>query len=118
MPQTGCRCSQRYPIFAPPQAEEENTPFQAQLHTPRAILCGDFNLAPHTPEYTAIQEPFSLPALTDSAQAAINNITDRWQAAWQLVHGQVAHAPTFRLCDHSYGPEPMACDFVFVSDAP
>jgi endonuclease/exonuclease/phosphatase family metal-dependent hydrolase len=33
------------------------------------------------------------------------------------VHGSAPHAPTFRLFDRTYGPEPIACDFVFVSDA-
>ena len=30
--------------------------------------------------------------------------------------GVVPQAPTFRLFDRRYGPEPVACDFVFVSD--
>ncbi|MDM0056968.1 endonuclease/exonuclease/phosphatase family protein [Variovorax fucosicus] len=86
---------------APPQADDSCSPFQAKPHTPHAILCGDFNLAPSEPEYTAIQRPLG-PA--------------RLQDAWPLVHGTAPHAPTFRLFDRSHGPEPMACDFVFVSD--
>ena len=35
--------------------------------------------------------------------------------AWPLAHGRQPHAPTFRVFDRTYGPEPMACDFVFVS---
>jgi len=100
----------------PPQPEEENSPFQARLHTPQAILCGDFNFAPLTPEYTAIQEPFSLLDHTSKALPATNSVTNQWHDAWPLVHGQTPHAPTFRLYDRSYGPEPVACDFVFVSD--
>ena len=103
--------------FAPPQANEENTPFQAKLHTPQAILCGDFNFPPHTPEHTAIQEPFSLPGHTGKALPATNSATDQWHDAWPLVHGKTPHAPTFRLFDRRYGPEPIACDFVFVSGA-
>jgi endonuclease/exonuclease/phosphatase family metal-dependent hydrolase len=34
-----------------------------------------------------------------------------------VLHGDSPHAPTFRLFDRRYGPEPVACDFVFVSDA-
>ena len=34
----------------------------------------------------------------------------------RVLHGDAPHTPTFRLEDHSYGPEPGACDFVFVSD--
>lgn len=101
----------------PPQPEEENSPFQVKLHTTQAILCGDFNLAPQTPEYAAIQEPFSLPAHTNIGSPAIKNIIGQWRDAWPLVHGQTPNPPTFRLFDRSYGPEPIACDFVFVSDA-
>ncbi|MFZ4624269.1 MAG: endonuclease/exonuclease/phosphatase family protein [Rhodoferax sp.] len=103
--------------LTPPQPEEENSPFQAKLHTTQAILCGDFNLVPQTPEYTAIQESFSLPAHASIALLAINRITNQWHDGWPLVHGQTPHAPTFRLFDCSYGPEPIACDFVFVSDS-
>ena len=38
-----------------------------------------------------------------------------FRAAWPLVHGAAPHAPTFRLFDTTYGGDPMACDFVFVS---
>jgi endonuclease/exonuclease/phosphatase family metal-dependent hydrolase len=31
------------------------------------------------------------------------------------VHGSAPRAPTFRVFDHTYGGDPMACDFVFVS---
>ena len=40
-----------------------------------------------------------------------------WRDAWPLVHGSLTHAPTFRLVDRTYGPTPVACDFVFVSDS-
>jgi len=86
---------------APPKVEEDHSPFQAKLHTPHAILCGDFNLSAAEPEYAAIQAPLGGSRLHD---------------AWLLVHGAVPHAPTFRLFDRTYGPEPMACDFAYVSD--
>ena len=38
------------------------------------------------------------------------------QDAWPLVHPERPHDATFRLFDRKYGPDPMACDFVFVSD--
>jgi endonuclease/exonuclease/phosphatase family metal-dependent hydrolase len=86
---------------APPLADDSRSPFQAKAHTPHAILCGDFNLEASEPEYAVIQEPFG---------------TSRLRDAWPQVHGAAAHAPTFRLFDRTYGPEPVACDFVFVSD--
>jgi endonuclease/exonuclease/phosphatase family metal-dependent hydrolase len=89
---------------APPAPDTSNSPFQSKRHTPQAILCGDFNLGPDEPEYAVIQEPFE-------------GATARLRDGWPLVHGSAAHAPTFRLFDRTYGPEPVACDFVFVSDA-
>lgn len=86
---------------APPLDDPGPGPFRAKRHTPHAILCGDFNLDPSEPEYTAVQTPFGNARLHD---------------AWLLVHGATPHAPTFRLFDRTYGPEPLACDFVFVSD--
>jgi endonuclease/exonuclease/phosphatase family metal-dependent hydrolase len=88
---------------APPLVDAGDvSPFGAKPHTPHAILCGDFNLPPGAPEVAAIQAPFGASRLHD---------------AWPLVHGTAPHAPTFRLFDRTYGPDPVACDFVFVSDA-
>ncbi|WP_218508833.1 endonuclease/exonuclease/phosphatase family protein [Variovorax sp. dw_308] len=93
---------------APPKSELEISPFQAKAHTPRAILCGDFNLVvtqpghPVTePEYQALHQPHP---------------HGRLQDAWPLVHGAAPHAPTFRLFDRRYGPTPATFDFVFVTD--
>ena len=104
---------------APPLADEHErgSPFQARTHTPHAILCGDFNFAPDAPEYAVIQEPFWPAAPANAAQAAINSIAPgSLRDAWPLLHGSAPQPPTFRVYDHSDGPEPIACDFVFVSD--
>ena len=87
---------------APPLADDDASPFRAKPHTPHAILCGDFNLPPDAPEVAAIQAPFGASRLHD---------------AWPLVHGTAPHEPTFRLFDRTYGPDPVACDLIFVSDA-
>jgi len=102
---------------APPLDDQSSSPFQAKLHTPNAILCGDFNLGNAEPEYIAIQEPFVPEAPMDTAQTAIKSIVNRLRDGWPLVHGAMPHAPTFQLFDSTYRPEPVACDFVFVSDA-
>jgi endonuclease/exonuclease/phosphatase family metal-dependent hydrolase len=86
---------------APPRSLADGTPFQAKVHTPNAILCGDFNLQPHEPEYEVVQQPFANGRLWDS---------------WRLVHDEASHVPTFRVHDQQYGKDPIACDFVFVSD--
>jgi endonuclease/exonuclease/phosphatase family metal-dependent hydrolase len=96
----------------PPVAELRGSPFQPKLHTPQAILCGDFNMAISDPAYAEIQQSFTDPALP------VGGTPDkRLQDAWPLAHPDRPHDPTFRLFDRKYGPDPMACDFVFVSNA-
>jgi endonuclease/exonuclease/phosphatase family metal-dependent hydrolase len=102
--------------LAPPQQSDDGSPFQAKLHTADAILCGDFNLEPSEPEYARIQEPFMPLAQDPRASAAINSGAHRLWDSWRLLHGAAPHPPTFRIHDRKYGPDPLACDFVFVSD--
>lgn len=89
---------------APPKAEFDDSPFQPKIHTPQAILCGDFNMQASDPAHAEIQKPFGTPEM-------------RLRDAWPLVHGSRPHDPTFKLFDKQYGPDPAAFDFVFVSDA-
>lgn len=88
---------------APPLDDETGAPFQNKVHTRSALLCGDFNLETTNDEYGVIQ--------ADPAADA-TRLTD----AWPLTHGAQPHDPTFRLFDRRYGPVPIACDFVFVSE--
>ncbi len=86
-----------------PLDDETGHPFQNKVHTRSAVVCGDFNLETHNAEYAALQaEP----------AAGATRLLD----AWRLLHGHQAHPPTFRLHDRRYGPVPIACDFVFVSE--
>jgi endonuclease/exonuclease/phosphatase family metal-dependent hydrolase len=102
---------------APPAPGDPHSPFGAKHHTPHALLCGDFNAPTSDVAYAEILKPFRPAAPVETAQAAINSIADRLHDAWSLAKAGTPHAPTFRLFDHSHGPEPVACDFVFVSDA-
>ena len=86
----------------PPQPSDDGSPFGTKTHTAQAVLCGDFNLEAHEPEYAAITQAGGI---------------DQWHDSWRLLNGAANHAPTFRLYDRRYGPEPVACDFVFVSNA-
>jgi endonuclease/exonuclease/phosphatase family metal-dependent hydrolase len=86
---------------APPEEQDDGSPFRGKVHTAQAILCGDFNLESHEPEYAELTRETGAHALRDS---------------WRLLHGQAPHQPTFRLFDRRHGPQPVACDFVFVSD--
>jgi endonuclease/exonuclease/phosphatase family metal-dependent hydrolase len=97
---------------APPVDPMNTSPFQAKRHTAQAILCGDFNMAASDPAYDEIGQAFVDPALTAGGTPA-----RRLQDAWPLAHPERPHDPTFRLFDRTYGPDPMACDFIFVSDA-
>ncbi|MEP6970945.1 MAG: endonuclease, partial [Betaproteobacteria bacterium] len=88
----------------PPLDDETGGPFQNKVHTTQAILCGDFNFEITDAEYGLIQTV---------APAGATTLID----AWPIVHGeQQPHDPTFRLFDDRYGPVPICCDFVFVSE--
>jgi endonuclease/exonuclease/phosphatase family metal-dependent hydrolase len=89
---------------APPLDDDSGGPFQTKAHTASAVLCGDFNLERHEPEYPLLQAEPGCPGAT------------RLRDAWPLAHGAAPPAPTFRLHDRRYGPEPIACDYVFVSE--
>ncbi|MDM0112085.1 endonuclease [Variovorax sp. J22R133] len=91
----------------PPLPDEPGTPFQPKLHTCEVILCGDFNMPPADPAYDEIVQPFAC----DGARSTL-----RLHDAWRVLHGNTPHAPTFRLFDRRYGPDPLACDFMFLSD--
>ena len=96
--------------LAPPEFSQDGSPFQSKEHTLHAVVCGDFNLEAHEPEYAAICAPGQpLPGATDTPQQL-------WDS-WHLLHPDTPPAPTFRLYDRRYGPEPVRCDFVFVSDS-
>ena len=82
---------------APPADDASRSPFQTKTHTPHAILCGDFNLEASEPEYATL-------------------VAAGLRDAWTLLHGAAPQPPTFRVFDRSYGPDPVACDFVFVSE--
>lgn len=86
----------------PPLLDDTGGPFQSKPHTAHCILTGDFNFEPTSDEYALLQSP----------QAGASQLQD----AWTTLNGNRPHAATFRLHDRRYGPVPIACDFLFVSD--
>jgi endonuclease/exonuclease/phosphatase family metal-dependent hydrolase len=86
---------------APPQLSDDGSPFQSKPQTARAVLCGDFNLRPSDPEYAVLTDP--------AADAPLHD-------AWRVLNGDAPHPPTFCLYDRRYEPQPVSCDFFFVSD--
>ena len=99
----------------PPLADETGGPFQSKVHTPSAVLCGDFNFEQANEEYALLTRQEASGA-GQPAQPPANLSASPFSDAWQLAHGSAPHDPTFRLFDRRYGPEPICCDFVFVSD--
>lgn len=89
---------------APPGAAGAATPYATPVHTPHAVLCGDFNLEPHEAEYA------QLVAAASPDEAAFHD-------SWPLLHPGEKQPGTFRLFDRTWGPMPGACDFVLVSDS-
>lgn len=87
---------------APPESSSDGSPFQGKVHTTQALLCGDFNLEASEAEYAELTRADAPARLWDS---------------WRVLHGEAPQPPTFRLYDRRYGPEPLACDFVFASDS-
>lgn len=85
---------------APPQPSDDGSPFQTKVHTPHAILCGDFNFAAAEPEYAMLTGP---------------GPGQLWDG-WRLLHGDAPQPPTFHVHSTRYSPHPIACDFVLVSD--
>ena len=89
--------------LAPPLLDETGGPFQAKPHTRSALLCGDFNMEAANAEYALLQ-------------SAPETGTTRFVDAWPVAQGERPQDPTFRVFDRRYGPEPIACDFIFVSE--
>jgi endonuclease/exonuclease/phosphatase family metal-dependent hydrolase len=87
---------------AAPSMRYQTGPFAPLGGATAAIVTGDFNLPPEDPLYARMQAPFAdgVPRLLD---------------AWQRLHPETPHPPTFCLHDRGHGAAPYCCDFVFVS---
>jgi len=85
----------------PPQTES-GTPYQPKPLTFDTIMCGDFNFEQDAIEHAEILKPGATMDLCN---------------AWEAMHLQQVQPATFRLFDRTYGPEPVACDFFFISQS-
>ena len=74
----------------------ENGPYASPARPASAIVCGDFNL----------------PA-GDSLHARM--LSHGFVDAWQALHPDKPHPPTFRLYETDKGYTPYCCDFIFVT---
>jgi endonuclease/exonuclease/phosphatase family metal-dependent hydrolase len=83
----------------PPEAIE-GSPYQPKTYTMDAVLCGDFNFELDSVEHAAMIQPGPSGALLN---------------AWSALDSSKSYPATFRIFDRTYGPEPVGCDFFFVS---
>ncbi|MEI8402738.1 MAG: endonuclease/exonuclease/phosphatase family protein [Alcaligenaceae bacterium] len=117
-------------LAAQPSKTEQGTPYQPKPLTTDTIICGDFNFEPDSEEYAsmiqtgggqtgAVQTSGGQTGAvqtgggqTDSVQTGVaGNLVN----SFNVLHPGKAYPSTFRLFDRTYGPEPVGCDFFFVS---
>ncbi|THF62771.1 endonuclease [Pseudothauera rhizosphaerae] len=82
--------------------DEGNPAFAARPRPASAVLCGDFNCEPDSPELAALCEP-------------LGNVGPGWRDAWQIRHPQLAHEPTVGLHGAEWPDRPYCCDYFFVT---
>ncbi|MEQ1880182.1 MAG: endonuclease/exonuclease/phosphatase family protein [Burkholderiales bacterium] len=87
---------------SPRKDGESGEPFESTPRPASAILTGDFNFQPGSPEYFRLVEPFSgdTPALLD---------------AWSVAHAGTPHPPTAGVHENSWAKAPYCCDFLFIT---
>jgi endonuclease/exonuclease/phosphatase family metal-dependent hydrolase len=77
-------------------------PFHARPRPASAILTGDFNFRPDGEEHRRMT------AMADGCGSAFVD-------AWPLAHSGVPHAPSAGVHENSWAPQPLCCDFIFVT---
>ena len=103
-------------VYAPGEQVHDGSPFQSKVHTPHAVLCGDFNLEATEHEYGVLASDASVIECLEAGWPE-QVVGSSWSDAWRVLHPQQAQPHTFKVFDRRYGPEPVACDFVWVSDS-
>lgn len=103
-------------VFAPPQLADDGSPFQRKPRTEHAVLCGDFNFESHELEYAALSSPAAVIECLEAGWPE-GVVGAAWNDAWRVLRTHQPQPDTFRLFDRQFGPEPGACDFVWVSDS-
>lgn len=78
----------------------QDSPYQRKPYTMDAVLCGDFNFELDSVEHATMVQPGPSGALLN---------------AWDALDSSKPYPATFRIFDRTYGPEPVGCDFFFVS---
>jgi endonuclease/exonuclease/phosphatase family metal-dependent hydrolase len=83
--------------------EKSDGPFEFVEQAAPAVLTGDFNCRPGTPELARLLAPF-------------DDDTPPYRDAWAVAHGTASHEPTVGVHDKDQWPgDPFTFDFCFVS---
>jgi endonuclease/exonuclease/phosphatase family metal-dependent hydrolase len=87
-----------------PAGQLSDGPFHVPRRAGPAILTGDFNMPPDSPDKSLIEQP-------------MEEGVPRYRDAWQLCYPGVPHPPTIGLHDKVQWPdESFSFDFIFVSE--
>lgn len=88
---------------APAAGKESNPAFAAWSRPASAIVCGDFNCEPDSPEHRLMQAPIGpgVPA---------------WRDAWRVLAPDAPHAPSVGLHGADWPDRAYCCDFFFVTE--
>ncbi len=79
-----------------------DSPFAALPRPASAIICGDFNCEPGSPEYYRMTAPIS---------ADVSG----WEDAWRACYGDIPHLCTVGLNGAEWPDRAYCCDYFFVS---
>jgi endonuclease/exonuclease/phosphatase family metal-dependent hydrolase len=114
-------------LAAQPSKTEQGTPYQPKPLTTDTIICGDFNFELDSEEYatmiqtgddqTGAKQTGVAQAGSAQTYAAQTGAKCNLVNSFDVLHPGKAYPSTFRLFDRTYGPEPVGCDFFFVSDS-
>ncbi len=83
--------------------KDSNPAFAARVRPIAAVICGDFNLEPDSPEYALMGSP-----LPDGVPA--------WRDAWRVCHGDRPHAASVGLHGAEWPDRPYCCDYHWVTE--
>mgnify|MGYP003805342449 FL=1 len=84
------------------KSADRDSPFAVLPRPASAVICGDFNCEPGSPEYYRMTAPIS---------ADVSG----WEDAWRACYGEIPHLNTVGLNGAEWPDRAYCCDFFFVS---
>lgn len=85
-----------------PASHGRESVFAPRPRPASAVLCGDFNFEPDSPEYIRLGAP-------------IDGLVPDWADAWPTLHPDRPHGPTVGLHGAEWPDRAYCCDFFFVT---